>query len=252
MTTSTQLPRRRLAPLAQILLLSVAATACKEPQPAPVATAKPEGPAGCTHAPECVPPRAAAPEDDRRCWIGTTPMTCAYCGERGGLMECLDTNGDGCLELLRKECGQASGCALKPGPEAEVACKRLGAEDPTNQFGAQTPGQALPAGFVAAHKSKVFPVKDGKLTLVLRTRDQFVGPTTWSVGLKGAGLNIAPVTQAAEYVDVQDDYAVLQKVLDVSGFDANASDVEVTYTISDYRGDLSVKYDQISLREATP
>lgn len=250
MTSSTQLLERRLALLVPLLLVSVAAPACKDTAPAPVAAAKPDGAAGCKHAPECVPPRAPAPEDDRRCAIGATPMTCAYCGERGGLMECLDTDSDGCLELVRKECGQASGCALKPGPDAAVACKSIGDDEPANQFGAQTPGEELPAGFVAAHQSKVFPVKDGKLTLVVRTRDHFVGPTTWSVGLKGAGLNLAPVKMSAEYVDVKDDYAVLRQVLDVSGFDANASDVEVVYTVSDYRGDLSVKYEQIALRES--
>lgn len=36
---------------------------------------------------------------------------------------------------------------------------------------------------------------------------------------------------SAEYVDVTDNYAVLRQVLDVSGFDANASDVAVEYTV---------------------
>ncbi len=242
----------RLLVLVSLLLGS--ASACKDPPAAdtPAALAKPASAAGCTHAPECVPPRAAAPDDDRRCAIGTTPMTCAYCGERGGLMECVDTDRDGCLELVRKECGQNDGCARKPGPDAAVACKPTAADEPANQFGAQTPGQELPAGFVAAHKSKVFPVKDGKLTLVVRTRDHFVGPTTWSVGLTGAGLNLAPAKMTAEYIDVSDDYAVLRQVLDVRGFDANASDVTIVYTVSDYKQDLSVKYEQISLRETGP
>ena len=82
--------------------------------------------------------------------------------------------------------------------------------------------------------------------------DHFVGPTTWSVGLTGAGLNLAPAKMTAEYIDVSDDYAVLRQVLDVRGFDANASDVAIVYTVSDYKQDLSVKYEQISLRETGP
>jgi hypothetical protein len=51
---------------------------------------------------------------------------------------------------------------------------------------------------------------------------------------------------------MQDDYAVLRQELDVRGFDEHASDVEITYTISDDRQDLKVTYDAVSLRTMKP
>jgi hypothetical protein len=70
-------------------------------------------------------------------------------------MQCIDTDKDGCVELVRKECGRKAGCALGPGPGADVACAALADSDaPLNLFGAQIPGQDLPAGFVGTNTTR--------------------------------------------------------------------------------------------------
>jgi hypothetical protein len=73
----------------------------------------------------------------------------------------------------------------------------------------------------------------------------------WSVGLTGAGLNVPPRDRPAEYLDIVDDDGVLTQVVDVTSYDATAGDLQITWSIGDYKNTLTVTEDAIALEPVT-
>lgn len=204
--------------------------------------------ASCKPAAECVPPGKPRAGDDpsRQCRVHGLAVTCPYC-EGGGVMKCTDVDGDGCVDLARTECGQPDGCVDGEGlPGAQ--CKELKAA--LNLFGVLEAGKKLPEGFVSLHDPHTIAVADDKLTVVIKTRGDFEGPTRWSVALKGAGLDIPAVEAKASYLDVRDDWGILRRDLDITGYQEGASDVVLTFKISDHQHGLTYTAEPLTLQKA--
>ncbi len=196
----------------------------------------------CKHAPECFP---AQDTPGLTCSVAGELFTCDHCGDRGGLMKCKDIDGDGCLDLVRTECGRPDGCEVVA--EVGARCKRI--EESQDRFGALTPGQALPAGFIeCTGADTVFPVADDKLVLVARTRAVFENPITWSVALVGAGLTIPPDEQPAQFLDIDDTWVDVTRTLDVTGFDDQAHDVAITFTLKDQLQSIAMTCNNVTLK----
>lgn len=215
------------------------------PSSAPAATpAAPTPGAACRPAPECVPPRPPA-TGDLACTVAGVAVTCPQCTADGALAQCVDVDGDGCVDFALTPCGRPNGCETKP--TGEAGCRALGPMAPAVIFGFVDPPQQLPAGFVGLRDGQVVEVRDNTLEVAVKTRGQYVGPTRWSVGVSGAGLALPARLAPAEYLPVDDDYGVLRQALDVRGFDPRAQDVELTFTLEDYRGSLTTRFQRLRL-----
>lgn len=214
------------------------------PKPAP-RDARPA--LACKHALECVPARATA--RDEECTVGGVEVTCPRCGPSGGLLECVDTDGDGCVELIRTECGRPAGCAVLPDEHgvARPGCKPLAADVAINQFGAYGP-----QGFVACNTGVTLPIVDGKLILAVRTRAMFSGPTTWSVAVTGGKLDVPAAPAEAVYEDLDSDFGELRRTVDVTGVDPAAKDLAIKYTLKDWKEELAFTCDGVSLGSVSP